>query len=81
MHTKNIPSTEMEVNNNYDQDNQENYIEMDPKMPLDQPDEEYDYVRMSRPENQENGKLDIEWLQHRIFDWLKKLSVPIQESF
>jgi len=60
MHTKNIPSTEMEVNNNYDQDNQENYIEMDPKMPLDQPDEEYDYVRMSRPENQENGKLDIQ---------------------
>lgn len=56
MHTKNIPSTEMEVNNNYDQDNQENYIEMDPKMPLDQPDEEYDYVRMSRPENQENEK-------------------------
>ena len=50
----------MEVNSNYDQDNQQNYIEMGPKMPLDQPDEEYDYVKMSGPGNQENGKLDTE---------------------
>ena len=58
LETKNIPSTQTEVNNNYDQDNAENYIEMGPKMPLDQPDEEY--VKMSSPGSQESGKLDIE---------------------
>ena len=55
----------MEVNN-YDRDSQQEYIEMGPKMPLDQPDEEYEYMKMLKPaENQGNGKLDIEWLHHR----------------
>lgn len=50
----------MEVNN-YDRDSQQEYIEMGPKMPLDQPDEEYEYMKMLKPaENQGNGKLDIE---------------------
>lgn len=50
----------MEVNSKYDQDNQTGYIEMGPKLPLEQPDEEY--VKMSRPGNQESRKLDIKWL-------------------
>ena len=65
MDTKNAPSTQMEVNN-YGKDNHQDYIEMGPKMSLDQFDEEYEYMKMTRPaENQGDGKLDIEWLHHR----------------
>ena len=46
--------------NDYDKDNQQNYIEMGPEMPLDQPDEECEYMEMSGLENQGHGKLDIE---------------------
>lgn len=45
---------------------------MGPKMSLDQPDAEYDYVKMSFPVKHENGKLDIKCLHHCAFNWLKK---------
>lgn len=50
-HTKNNRSTQME-GNDYDKDNQQNYIEMGPEMPLDQPDEECEYMEMSGLEHQ-----------------------------
>lgn len=48
---------------------------MGPKMSLDQPDAEYDYVKMSFPVKHENGKLDIKCLHHCAFNWLKNLAV------
>ena len=53
----------MEVNSYDENDNQQNYIQMGPKMPLDHPDEEL-YMEMLGRENQEKGTLDIEWLHH-----------------
>ena len=50
MHTKTIPSSPMEVNNNYDRDDEQNYMEMSPGI---------EYMKMSPPGNQNNGN----WLK------------------
>jgi len=47
MHTKTIPSSPMEVNNNYDRDDEQNYMEMSPGI---------EYMKMSPPGNQDNEK-------------------------
>lgn len=50
MHTKTIPSSPMEVNNNYGRDDEQNYMEMSPGI---------EYMKMSPPGNHDNGN----WLK------------------
>ena len=61
-YTKNIPSKQMEVINNNEEDSQVGYVVMGPEIHLSESEEQqYGYMEMSGPENHETGKLDIKY--------------------